>query len=186
MTAEAAEFDAKPDLLNCDNGVIDLKTGKLLPHDPGLRLREMAPVAYRPDAGHPDWTAALRAIPPEVADWYQRHLGQGITGHMTAEDIMTVQQGSGANGKKTITSAIAGTLGDYHLTVSHRALLADPRSIPTEVAEFHGIRLAVLEELPEGRRLDVTRLKQLVGSQEVTARHLYQRQFTFVARVPGW
>ncbi len=181
VTAEAAEFDAQPDLLNCDNGVIDLKTGELLPHDPGLRLRKMAPVAYRPGAEHADWAAALRAIPPEVVDWYQVHLGQAITGHMTADDIMLVQQGSGANGKTTVTSAIAGTLGDYYLTVSHRALIADPRSIPTEVAEFYGIRLAVLEELPEGRRLDVTRLKQLVATPEIPARHLYQRSFTFPA-----
>ncbi len=181
VTAQAAEFDAQPDLLNCDNGVINLKTGELLPHDPGLRLRKIAPAAYRPDAQHRDWTAALEAIPPDVVDWYQVYLGQAVTGHMTSEDIMLVQQGSGENGKTTVTSAVAGTLGDYYLSVSPRALLADPRSIPTEIAEFYGIRLAVLEELPEGRRLEVTRLKALVGTLEITARHLYQRQFTFTA-----
>lgn len=45
VTAEAAECDTQPDLLNCDNGVINLKTAELMPHNPRLRLRKMAPVA---------------------------------------------------------------------------------------------------------------------------------------------
>ena len=45
VTAEASACDAHPDLLNCNNGVINLKTGKLLPHDPALLMTKITPVS---------------------------------------------------------------------------------------------------------------------------------------------
>lgn len=178
---DVCEFDADPDIINCENGVVDLRTGELLPHDPARLLTKVTAASYEPGAEHRDWKAALESVPADIRDWYQLRLGQGITGHMTPDDIMLVQQGSGENGKTTLGGAVRAALGDYYLAVSHRALLADPRSIPTEVADFRGVRLAVLEELPEERRLAVTRLKMLVGTPEITARKLFHDSVTFTA-----
>src|SRR5699024_593033 len=52
---DADEFDQHPDLLNVGNGVVDLRTGNLGPHDPGLLFTRVTSVKYRPDAQHPDW-----------------------------------------------------------------------------------------------------------------------------------
>jgi putative DNA primase/helicase len=160
---------------------VDLRTGELLPPDPARLMTKVTAARYEPGAEHMDWKAALESVPADVQDWYQVRLGQGVTGHMTSDDVMLVQQGTGENGKTTISGAIRAALGDYYLAVSHRALLADPRSIPTEVADFRGVRLAVLEELPEERRLTVTRLKMLVGTPEITARKLFKDSITFTA-----
>ena len=96
-----------------------------------------------------------------------------LTGEMTPDDLMLVQVGSGENGKTTVMSAFGAVLGTYYHVVSHRALLADARAIDTEVADFQGVRLAVMEETPEEHRLSPVRLKRLVGTPEITARHLY-------------
>jgi putative DNA primase/helicase len=91
------------------------------------------PVRYSPDATHPDWDAALAAIPEEVRGWLQLRYGQGVTGHMTPDDLLVVQDGGGENGKTTYAVAVRGALGDYYVAISHRALLGDPSQHPTEL-----------------------------------------------------
>ena len=181
VLTETAKFDAYPDLLNCTNGVVHLPTGELRQHDPDLYLTKITGCAYHPSAKHADWDQALQAVPKDVRDWYRLRLGQGITGHMTPDDLLVVQQGAGSNGKTTLWAGIRGALGDYVYDVPHRALLGASDQVPTEVASFQGVRLALLEELPEERRLSTMALKQLVGTPTITARRLYRDPVTFPA-----
>jgi P4 family phage/plasmid primase-like protien len=181
VLVDGADFDSDADLLNAANGVIDLRTGDLLPHDAARLITKLAPVDYIPGAAHPDWNAALEAVPKECREWYQVRLGQAITGHMTPDDRLILQQGGGENGKTTVMGAVEAVLGDYFLLVSHRALLASPDAHPTELMDFRGVRLALLEETPEERSLSVTRLKQLVGTPQITARKIRQDSVTFNA-----
>lgn len=181
LEADAADLDADPDLLNVANGVVDLRTGELLAHDPAMLMTKITLVDYDPCAEHPDWKAALEAVPDDIRDWYQVRLGQAITGYMTPDDQMLVQVGDGENGKSTLMSAIQRAIGDYYGVVSHRALLGDPSAHSTELADFQGLRLAVLEELPEGRQMNVTRLKQTVGTPQIKARHMRCDDVTFDA-----
>jgi putative DNA primase/helicase len=43
-------FDSHPHLLNAATGIIDLRTGKLLPHDPALMLSHCLSVSFDPFA----------------------------------------------------------------------------------------------------------------------------------------
>jgi hypothetical protein len=45
-----ATFDAAPMLLNTENGILDLRTGTLGPHDPDQMCTRLAPVDWDPDA----------------------------------------------------------------------------------------------------------------------------------------
>jgi putative DNA primase/helicase len=178
----ASAFDPDPDLLNTPGGIVHLPTKALRPHDPAALMTKITSVAYVPGATHPDWTAALRSVPDDVRDWYQVRLGQGISGHMSPADEMLVQVGpNGSNGKSTVMFGVQAAIGDYFLLVGHRALIADLGAVPTEVADFQGARFALLEETPEERRLNVTRLKQLVGTPMITARALFKDNVTFAA-----
>lgn len=177
--ADATDFDQHPDLLNCPNGVVDLRTGSLLPSDPSLMMTHVTAVPFVHGAVHPDWNAALQAIPPSVHWWYQERCGQGVTGHMPPDDILIVQQGGGDNGKTTITTGIAEALGDYYTLLSDRVLLANPDAHPTELMELRGTRFAMIEETPEARRLNVARLKKTVGTPQITARFIRQDSVTF-------
>jgi putative DNA primase/helicase len=174
--ADGQDFDTHADLLNVHNGVVDLRTGNLRPHDPALKLTKLVPVAYSPGAEHPDWTAALEAVPEDVRDWYQIRLGQSITGHMTPDDAMVVQVGGGENGKSTITSAVMKTLGDYAVLVSDKVILADSGAHTTEKMELRGARFALIEETPEARRLSVSLLKKVLGTPTMTARYIRENE----------
>jgi putative DNA primase/helicase len=181
LEVEDAAFDQHPHLLNVGNGVVDLSTGELLDHDPDLLLTKATAVEYVPDAWSADWTAALDAVPEEVASWLQVRVGQAATGHPTPDDLLCVLQGSGSNGKTTITGAIHRALGDHAVVVPERLLLANPSDHPTELMTLRGARMAMIEETPEARHLSVKRLKDTVGTPTMTARLIRHDNVTWEA-----
>ena len=181
VEVESDQFDRHPDLLNVNNGVVDLTSGKLIPHNPTLNLTKITAVDYLPGASHDDWARALTALPAEVVAWTQYRFGQAATGQMAPDDVMPVMRGSGANGKSTIVKAIHAALGDHAVIIPDRVLLANPGDHPTELMTLRGARLALLEELPEGRHLNVKRLKDTVGTSPITARAIAKDNITWAA-----
>ena len=181
LLQDASAFDAHPDLLNCPNGVVDLRTGELLDPDPAYLMTKCTGVAYDPGASSPDFDRALEALPPEVRGWYQVRMGQAVTGHMTDDDVMIVQQGGGKNGKSTLAAVFSTALGSYQVLVSDRIILGRPDQHPTEFMDLKGARLALMEETPEARQLNVQQLKKIVGTPEITARKIRQDSVRFRA-----
>ena len=53
MRISAATFDTAPDLLNVLNGVVNLRTGELIPHGPEQRMTMQCRAAYDPEAHAP-------------------------------------------------------------------------------------------------------------------------------------
>lgn len=182
ISVEPDELDARPDILNCRNGVVYLPTGDLVPHDPRHYLTKIAGCDYEPGAEHADWSAALTAIPESVRPWLQARYGQAITGHACPDDRMVIQQGGGSNGKSTVLAGIAGALGDYYHQAPSRLLIGSQNGAHTaDLADLRGTRFVAIEETPESGRLDVVLLKTLAGTPRVSARKLYQDPVSFPA-----
>jgi putative DNA primase/helicase len=174
LEVRSSDFDAHPDLLNTQTGIVDLRTGAVRPHDPELYFTKITAGGYRPGAQHPDWDAALKAVPGDCLKYFQTRLGQAVTGYMTPDDVMLLCRGGGENGKSTVLGTINISLGDYCVLLSDRVLMAEPNSHPTEMMALRGARMAIAEELPEARRLSVKRLKDCVGTSPMTARYMRQ------------
>ncbi|MDH6122034.1 putative DNA primase/helicase [Kitasatospora sp. GAS204A] len=178
------DFDRDPDLITVENGVLDLRDSTILPHDPDRYLTRYIPTAYVPSATHEDWVAALAAVEPDVAEWLQLRFGQGITGHTPDDDVMVLLHGDGENGKSTVidslTLALGGRTTTGAITFLDDAVLSGDRDAKEERMALKGARLAFAEELPEGRRLNVVQLKKAVGTAQMKARHLYQREVQWV------
>lgn len=176
---DAAKFDQFPNLLNTPNGVLDLTTKQLLPHDPKLLMTRVTAVPYDRNAEDKDWNTALQALPEDVRDWYQLRLGQAITGFMPPDDLLAICQGGGENGKTTLNMTAAKALGDYYVLVSDKVLMADPKAHTTELMDLRGCRMGIIEETPEVAHLSVARLKKVIGTPEITARNVYKDSVTF-------
>lgn len=174
-------FDSHPDLLNVQNGIVDLRTGDIQPHDPALRLTKITRGRFGLNTTHPDWIKTLKALPPDVREYMQYRYGQALTGYMASDDKLAIQQGGGRNAKSTLVNAVVNASGDYACFVPEAVLTAGPNAHPTEMMTLRGVRLAVVEELPEGRQLPVKRLKDLVGTQTIQARYMRQDFVTFPA-----
>jgi putative DNA primase/helicase len=190
LAMPASELDGHPDLLPCENGVIDLKTGVLRSHDPTLRLTKMVEVVYDPSAECPAWEAFLRLITcgdTDLAHFLQVAIGYSLTGR-TDEQCFFLLYGQGRNGKTTFVEAIRRLAGDYATKISVEALLAhrNGNGATPDVANLRGARFAVASEIPQQRSLNESLVKDLTGGDTLVARHLYGNPFTFVPTHKLW
>jgi len=103
------DLDADPWLLNVQNGTIELRTGKLRPHDPADLITKLAPVEYDPDVTSLLWASFLDKITggdDELKGFLQRTVGYSLTGD-TSEEILFFVQGPTNTGKSSFIE------GDY-------------------------------------------------------------------------
>lgn len=180
LQRDAAEFDGDPDLLTCSNGTLHLPSATLLPFDPEHCITKSADAEYRRGYTHPSWTAILRAIPGDLHEWYQDRLGQALTGYPVPDHTLVIAHGSGANGKSALASVIRRMVGTYGVMISDRVLMANPDAHPTELMDLRGARYALMEETPEARHLNVQRLKTVLGTETIKARHIRQDTVEFL------
>jgi len=185
------DFDKDGFLLNCLNGVIDLRTGKLYPHSPSQRITKLAPVEYDPKARSELWDRFLEEIflgDSELIEFVRKALGYSITGD-TSERVFFILWGEGHNGKSTLLRIVQETIGDYGKTISHDAILRSSSrtdSHPTALADLHGARMAVLFESEEGQILSTGRIKALTGRDRIKARFLHKDYFEFENQAKIW
>lgn len=176
----ALEFLEDPHLLNCGNGVVDLRTGELQPHDPARLMLRHTPVPFVPGATHPDWDKALNAFADDATCYYvQTFLGTGACGTSPADDTVEFWTGRGENGKTTIVAAAMQSLGTYSKVVSSKLIGGSQPGHPTLKFELFGLRLAVIEELQEGHRLDEARVKEITGSAAIEAHRMRENPVTW-------
>lgn len=180
ILTDPLSFDEDPWLLCVGNGVVDLRTGELHPHDPDLLMLRQTKVDYLPDATHPDWDKALEAFADtETADWAKVVLGTGAIGLPPTGDQAHFWLGKGANGKTTIVGAAMHTLGGYASVIASNLIGGSTPGHPTVKMELFRLRLAVVEELQEGHLLDEGRVKEITGSAAITAYRMRQDPVTF-------
>lgn len=175
----ADRLDANPYLLGCPNGTVDLRSGLLLPADPHDLITKNTAVNYVPGARHPDWEAALQAVPDGAREFLRTRLGQALIGEPAPDDEIVLATGGGENGKTAMIGTACSVVGDYGILISDRVILGSHDQHPTELMDLRGARLAYIEETPEARRLDVARLKRIVGTEEITARRIAKDPVTF-------
>lgn len=184
------ELDRDPDLLNVMNGEIDLRTGRLMPHDPAHLMTKLAPVAYDAAAEAPTWRAVLeRVLPdPEVRGYAQRAVGYSLTGNV-GEHCLFFCYGTGANGKSTFLETLREMLaeGEYAKAAQPDLLLAKKQERhAVELADLRGMRLVSTVEAGEGRAWDEVRVKWLTGGDTISARLMYGNPFSFQPTHKFW
>jgi len=172
-------FDTALDHITTPSGVVDLRTGELLPHSAEFHFTKITGAPYDPEASSEDWDAALQAIPEDVRDYLQLRLGQALSGHTPPDDKLIIAQGAGENGKSVLFDAVRAAAGGFAGLIPERVIMANPGDHPTEMTMLRGLRLAVLEELPEGARFNIKRLKDTVGTSTMTARKIAKDNITW-------
>lgn len=180
--APAADFDARPDLLNFSNGTVDLRTGTMRPHDKADMLTFCLEVVYKPEAGCPRWLSFLTEIMPglpDMPDYLQRLTGYGITGH-ASEQCFAVLVGKGANGKSVLTDTLNSVFREISKTTPF-ATFEEKQSggIPNDIAALRAARLVMASEGESGKPMSEAVLKRVTGKDMVTARFLRQEFFEF-------
>jgi P4 family phage/plasmid primase-like protien len=183
LAVMAEELDADPMLFNCRNGVIDLRTGELLPHGHSRLITKIAGCELAQEGTPaPLWTKFLdRVTGGNIAQqaYLQELCGYCLTG-VTSEQKAHFAYGTGANGKTVFVNAITEVMGDYAgVTPSEVFLASHSSQHPTGIADMRGKRLIVATELEQGARWAESRLKELTGGDMVKARFMGRDFFQF-------
>lgn len=178
----ADQLDADPWLLNCINGMVDLRTGVLKPHDADQLITKLAQVVFDEKAKYPRFEHFITRIfgnQKDLIEYVQKLLGLALSGDIS-EQILPIFWGDGANGKSTLLGIVADILGDY-AGIAPDSLLTTSRnqSHPTELADLCGRRFVVASETEGTARLRLQLVKRLTGEHRITARRMHKDFFEF-------
>lgn len=189
VRSSETDFDQDPLVLNVGNGVMDLRTGGLLPHDPTFMLTKLAPVSYDPEATCPRWQEYLGRVVPDdaVRDFLQEAVGYTLTG-LTGEKCFFVLHGRANTGKTIFIQTVVDMLGDYAVSVSKGVFLKQRfEGHPTELASVRGARMITnSNEIARGEQWNEGRIKTMTGGERMVARFMHQNEFQFVPECKLW
>lgn len=189
VVARPADFDQDSWLFNVQNGTVDLRTGKLLPHQRENMITSLAPVTYDPDATCPRWDAFLERIMAgnqELIGFLQRAVGYGLTGE-TSERCLFIEHGTGDNGKTVFLETLAAFTGEYcQETPVATLMLRRNDTIPNDLAALKSARIVTAAESEEGQRLAESQVKHMTGGDRISARFLHAEWFNFRPQFKIW
>lgn len=182
MMMPANAFNADPWLLNVPSGVVDLKSGELMPHDAKYRLTTMTTVS--PETGDKrmfdTFLDKVFCQDDQLIRFVQVALGSALVGKVYTENLI-IANGNGANGKSTLFNTMQSILGDYATAINPDLLMSSKASErQVGMAMLEGKRFAVAQETEEGQRLKSSSLKQLVSTDTIIAKRLYKDPHEFV------
>ncbi len=187
MAAREGDFNQKPWLLPCKNGVIDLKTGNLTQGRPSDLLTKAIDVEYDPHADYTEWLKIIEEIcdSKEVAAFIKRSIGYAATG-FSHEQYIWVFVGTGRNGKGILFDLIGDILGPYYHEIS-RAMLVEQRTEPGPAAASEhkysliGKRMILGSETNKGQKIDGAAIKGLTGEDRINCRPNFKSEIIFKA-----
>ncbi|MEH3037347.1 MAG: phage/plasmid primase, P4 family [Sphingomonas adhaesiva] len=174
-------FDRQPHLLNVANGMVDLRTGELLPHDRNTFATHIIDIDYDPAAACPvfeRFIADVLAHDAELVEYVQRAIGYAATGE-TREQCFFVLHGEGANGKSTALNAVRSVLGSYAKHTPTDTLVAKAGGASNDLARLAGTRFVTASEANADQRLADALLKQVTGDEPIVARFLFKEFISF-------
>ena len=187
-----SEMDTQPDLINCQNGIINLRNGELLRHDANYLCTKIANCEYDVSGQKPElWLKFLDDITcgdKELQDYLQKAVGYSLTGSIR-EQCLFFLYGMGRNGKSTFLDIISELAGTYASHAQSETIMTKPQlgnNTLSDVARLKGARFVTTVEPNDNVKLNEGLVKQLTGGDKVTARFLYGKEFEFVPEFKIW
>lgn len=190
VVASIDTFDAEEHLLNCKNGVVNLKTGELTPHSEDQRFTYCVPVEYKPvDAT--EWIDYLHGVVgggDEMINYLQLALGYSLTGS-TREECLFYVYGPSRSGKGTVAEIILrllprplSTMVDFNSFTAKRE--GDVSNF--DLAELKPSRVVFASESQRNQSLNPAKIKQLTGGDLVRASFKHKNFFTYRPQFKVW
>lgn len=197
--ASIDEFDADPDLLNCKNGVVNLKSGELTPHEASQRFTYCVNTAYNPAADDGEWVEWLHStvVPAradddgrymELVNWIQMAVGYSLTG-WTHEQCLFFLQGPPRAGKGIFLQILDKLLGrplasgvDFDTFTAKRG--GDNQNF--DLAPLKTCRLITASESERASMINAKRVKSITGNDPIHCAHKRKAFFTYTPQFKIW
>lgn len=191
IPASPEAFDAYTDYLNCQNGIINLRNGELIPHDSSFMMSKICVSEYDNSGKEPkQWLKFLHEVTggnKELEKYIQKSIGYSLTGS-NREQCAYFLYGMGNNGKSTFLDTISDLLGGYSSNAQPETIMMKKgdSGANSDIARLKSARFVTSEEPTEGVRLNEGLLKQLTGGSKITCRFLYGDEFEYTPEFKIW
>lgn len=176
------QLNAHPFKLNVLNGILDLKTGEIIDHDPGYYFSKILPIHFDSMETAPLWEKFLNEITgsDEALKIFLRQIAGYCLTASTREQCFFIFWGDGRNGKSTFIKILLELLGSWGAqTPAETFLLKKGSGGFSDLARLSDMRLVAAIETDEGGKLAEGLIKSLSGNDRVAARHHYQEFFEY-------
>lgn len=170
-------------LMNFKNGVVDVKTKEIFPHDQKYGFKYVLPFVYDPRAESPRFDQFLLDIfsgDPETVLMIKEYIGYCFSGDDCWAQQALVLYGSGANGKSALLETLAYVVGENnyaafpldHLdNTNSRSRLVDKLFFYSEESSRRALSQSeAFKTLVAGGKLEVKKLYRDVVEQKITAK----------------
>ena len=187
------ELDGYIDYLNVQNGVVNMRNGELIPHDPSFMMSKICNCDYDATGEKKPkrWLKFLDEVcngDKELVHYLQKCVGYSLTGSVK-EQCAFFLYGLGNNGKSTFLETISDMLGDYASNAQPDTIMMKKfgeNGAGSDIARLRSARMVTTEEPTEGVRLNEGLIKQLTGGGKVTCRFLYGDEFEYSPEFKIW
>jgi P4 family phage/plasmid primase-like protien len=189
VTVMPEEMNRGARLLNVGNGILDLSTGILHPHDMEMRQTRLFGANFNPQAVCPEFEKFMAQVLPDEAmrSYVQRALGYSLLGDVDHRAMFLIYGPSGT-GKSTLMETMRAVFADYGTTAPSGTFRDRSREGgPTN--DLHGLRnkrFVTTSETAEGANFDENLLKRLTGRDSLQSRELYQANQEWVPECTLW
>ena len=177
IVLEPSRWDADLHYLGVENGVLDLREGRLMPLQPNMLITKVSQVAFDATARDSRFDAFLDFVTDgdsEYKLWLQKVAGLTLTGE--AEQHFYMVYGPSGSGKSTWLDLMNTILGSYAVRLDAHAIAEKKGKTQSTNEESFGRatllgkRMVHVSELPENADLKSDFIKPLTGDGEITGR----------------
>ena len=183
-------FDNYPDLLNAQNGVIDLRAGELLELEAHHLFTYCLPVSFHPGAEDGGgWLAFLESIGLSAAliEYLQMATGYSMTGH-TSEEILFYLYGQRRSGKGTFVETINAVLGTLSTGVDMNTFTSKRYGDTSnfDLAPLKNKRVITASETNQQGGLNPAVIKKITGGDEIYCSFKRRDHFSYRPQFKVW
>ncbi|PFH81619.1 DNA primase family protein [Bacillus sp. AFS088145] len=174
---ERMNFDTDPYLINMENGVVNLKTGELLPFNPYYLQRIKVPHNYVPGAKCPKIKQFLIDVVGEAqAKFLIEWIGYGLIKNYPMRKIL-ILLGKGKNGKSIYIQLLNLLMGRENVS---NVSLHDLQTHKFALAELDGKLVNTCADIDSSFFNSLDRIKGLTGGDSQMAERKNGHPFSFV------
>jgi len=173
-------LDAKPLLLACPNGTLELGTGLLRPAERGDLITKATAVSYIENARSETWERTLAEWTDgdaSLAHYLQVAYGYSLLGNPVLGRFCFILTGPGQSGRSALLETLAAAAGDYGSSFSWRAFEHKKgASHDEDLAALRALRFVFSNEAGDVQ-LDTEKLKAVTSGEEQHVSRKHEKAF---------
>ena len=185
-----SDLDKDENLLNGKDAVFNLDTGEITPHSPTYLMSKSTNVEFygkqNPDLWHNFMNTVMQGNQEMIA-YLKMVFGSCLQMGNPLQECYFLWGQTTRNGKTSTLETLGYVLGNYAtsadpLTFSQGGRYKDGSKPQPDVAALAGARFVRCPEPPKHMMLDAALLKRFTGANEIVARTLNEKPFSFTSR----